>query len=77
MVAHADKITHVVAKHRANNKPTSPCPLSPLKGGEGTQVAPAGLSLSAPPSAARRESQARGASARRLREMNEWRRGLG
>ena len=26
MVAHADKITHVVAKRRANNKPTSPCP---------------------------------------------------
>ena len=48
MVAHADKITHVVAKHRANNKPTSPCPSPPLKGGEGTQAAPAGLSLSAP-----------------------------
>ena len=29
MVAHADKITHVVAKRRANNKPTSPCPSPP------------------------------------------------
>ena len=29
MVAHADKITHAVAKRRANNKPTSPCPSPP------------------------------------------------
>ena len=55
--------------------PPLPVPLPP--GGRRGYVDGAARSPSPPPSAARRESQARGASARRLREMNEWRRGLG
>ena len=55
--------------------PPLPVPLPPE--GRRGYVDGAARSPSPPPSAARRESQARGASARRLREMNEWRRGLG
>ena len=62
-------------QRRANNKPPLPVPLPPE--GRRGYVDGAARSPSPPPSAARLESQARGASARRLREMNEWRRGLG
>lgn len=54
--------------------PTSRCP-SPPGGQRGTQTVPP--VAFPPPSAARLESQARGGSARRLRDMNDWRSGPG
>ena len=71
---YADKIAWSQSAAQTTNPPL-PVPLPPE--GRRGYVDGAARSPSPPPSAARRESQARGASARRLREMNEWRRGLG